>query len=75
MANHQNIKNILMELFGFKAYHLKKLEGILSKPELHVHIHDKIHDIYKYMQSGDIKNIKAYAIKSLINEFDTYEIG
>jgi plasmid replication initiation protein len=74
MANHQNIKNILMELFGFKAYHLKKLEGILAKPELHVHIHDKIHDIYKYMQNGDIKNIKAYAIKSLLNEFGDKEL-
>lgn len=74
MAHSQNIKYSLMELFGLSAYHLKQLEDIISKPELHAHIHDKINDIYGYVRSGNIKNPKAYVVTSLKNEFSEHAL-
>ncbi len=69
MAHSQNIKYALTEFFGLNAYHFKQLENIISKPELHAHINEKIREIYDYVRSGNIKNIKAYVVKSLKNEF------
>ena len=44
------------------------------RPDLHAHIHEKIQEIGQQVRKGNVKHIKSYVVKSLKNEFDTYEI-
>lgn len=73
-AHAQNIRHILRELFGLGDYHLRQLESIINRPDLHAHIHEKIQEIGQQVRKGNVKHIKSYVVKSLKNEFDTYEI-
>jgi len=73
-AHAQNIRHILRELFGLGDYHLRQIESIISRPDLHAHIHEKIQEIAEHIRKGNVKHIKSYVVKSLKNEFDTYEI-
>jgi len=73
-AHSQNIKHILRELFGLGDYHLRQVESIINRPDLHAHIHEKIQEIGQQVRKGNVKHIKSYVVKSLKNEFDTYEI-
>jgi plasmid replication initiation protein len=66
----QNVKDTLVLLFELGNYHMKQLEHIVNKPELRPHIHEKIHEIYRYIQNGNVKHVKSYVVKSLLNEFD-----
>jgi hypothetical protein len=73
-AHTQNIRHILRELFDLGDYHLRQLESIINRPDLHAHIHEKIQEISQHIRKGNVKHIKSYVVKSLKNEFDTYEV-
>ncbi|ACE05852.1 hypothetical protein Aasi_0441 [Candidatus Amoebophilus asiaticus 5a2] len=73
-AHTQNIRHILRELFGLGDYHLRQVESIISRPDLHARIHEKIQEIGQQVRKDNVKHIKSYVVKSLKNEFDTYEI-
>lgn len=68
----ENIKQILTTLFKFRDYHLKQLEPILKHSALFPHIRDKIQDITVQMRKSKIKNIAAYVITVMKNEFKDY---
>jgi plasmid replication initiation protein len=71
-SHTQNVRNNLVLLFELGKYHMNKLEHIVSKPELSRHIQEKMHEIFHYVKkNGNIKNVKSYVVKSLLNEFDS----
>jgi len=69
----QNVRNNLGLVFDMGKYHINKLEHIISKPELSRHLVEKIHDLRHYIltKNRNIKNVKSYVVKSLLNEFDS----
>jgi plasmid replication initiation protein len=72
-SHTQNVRNSLKLVFDMGKYHINKLEHIISKPELSRHLQEKIHDLHHYILKNDrnIKNVKSYVVKSLLNEFDS----
>ena len=64
-----NIQNILKTAFGLRAYHLEQLHEILNKSEYHAHIYQKLKDVDEQISSGKVKNIQAYVVRTLQNEF------
>lgn len=72
-AHSQNIRNVLRELFDLGDYHLNQLGSIINKPALHAHVYEKIQEIGEQVRKGNVKHVKAYVVKSLKNEFESFE--
>lgn len=72
VVHEENLKNYLITLFKLRAHHINQLRPILAKSELHGHIYDKLKDIALSAQKTQIKNLQAYVITSLKNEFEEF---
>ncbi len=69
VVHEENLKNYLITLFKLKSHHIDQLRPMLAKSELHGHIYDKLKDIAQSAQKTQIKNLQAYVITALKNEF------
>lgn len=71
-VHEQNIRDILKNLFGLNDYHLNQLYTIINRDRaaFYPHIYEKIREIETQIRKGTVKNVKAYVVKALQNEFE-----
>ena len=68
-AHEVNLINTLTVLFAFKDHHIRQVQHILVRGELHSHIYAKLGEIKAQIQKGGVRNVVAYVLTSLHKEF------
>jgi len=72
-VDSENIQQVLKQTFRLRAHHLEQLREIINKSEYHAHIRIKLQDIIEQVETGKVKNIPAYTVKTLQSEFGVVE--
>ena len=66
----QNIRGYLAEYFKLKPIDIASLEKYIRSPEWQPHIWDAMHRVAKRIDNREVKNKRAYMLKTLINELE-----
>lgn len=71
-VHEQNIRDSLRNLFGLNDYHLERLRTIINRDraEFFPHIYEKIRELEIQISRGKVKNVRAYVVAALQNEFE-----